>query len=71
MPKLKTLTPKQIIKLLEEKGFRLERKAGSHFVYYNSSLNKIAVVPFHSKNLPKGTMISILKQAEINLKELR
>ena len=71
MPKLKALTAKKIIKLLEEKGFQLDRTSGSHFIFYRPEDKKRAVVPFHAKDLPKGTLISILKQAGIDLNELR
>lgn len=39
-------------------------------VYYNSETGRRAVVPFHRRNIPKGTLISILKQAGIEKKEL-
>ncbi len=71
MPRLRAITAKKIIKLLEKKGFQLDRKSGSHFIFYHSENKKRVVVPFHTKDLPKGTLISILKQAEIDYNELR
>ncbi len=71
MPKLKAITSKKIIKILEEKGFLLDRKSGSHFIFYNSENKRRVTVPFHTKDLPKGTLISILKQAGIDYNELR
>lgn len=71
MPKLKAITAKKIIKILENKGFQLDRKSGSHFIFYDSKKKKRVVVPFHAKDLPIGTLISILKQAEIDYNELR
>ncbi|MCK5212079.1 type II toxin-antitoxin system HicA family toxin [Candidatus Parcubacteria bacterium] len=71
MPKLKTLTAKKIIKLLEKKGFQLDRKSGSHFIFYHPQNKKRVIVAFHNKDLPKGTLISILKQAGIDYNELR
>lgn len=60
------LSPKHLIKLLENNGFILTRSKGSHHIFYNSATNKTAVVPLHSgKDLKKGTFLAILKQAGI------
>jgi predicted RNA binding protein YcfA (HicA-like mRNA interferase family) len=60
------LSPKFLIKLLEEKGFVFKRGKGSHLIYYNPINNKTVVVPFHNgKDMKKGTFLSILKQADI------
>jgi len=53
----------EIIKLLEDAGFVLDRVKGSHHIYYNQSNKKRAVVPHPKKDLPFGTARSILKQA--------
>lgn len=68
MPKLPVLNPKKLIKILEKLGFQIDHKTGSHFIYYNFQNKKRVVVPYHVKDLPKGTLVSILKQAGI-LKE--
>ena len=62
------LSPDYLIKLLEENGFVFKRSKGSHQVYYNSISNKTIVVPFHNGNdLKKGTFMSIVKQAGIEI----
>lgn len=71
MPKLPSLTPKEVIKILEKHGFMLDHSSGSHMVYYHSDKRKRVVVPFHRHDLPKGTLVSTLKQADIDLDELR
>ena len=71
MPRLSSLTPEKIIKVLENKGFVLERVKGSHHIYYNPETRRRAVVPLHKKDLPRGTMFEILKQAGITKEELR
>ena len=70
MPKLPTLTSQMIIKLLEKKGFILDRIKGSHHIYYHPETKKRVVVPFHKTELPKRTLIEILKQADISKDEL-
>lgn len=65
------LSPKYLIKILEQNGFIYKRAKGSHYLYFNSLTNKTATVPFHGgKDLKKGTFLSILKQAGIDKNEL-
>lgn len=70
MSKLRTLTPRKAIEVLKKVGFQLDHKTGSHFIFYNPINKRRVVVPFHSKDLPKGTLMSILKQAGIMKDEL-
>ena len=70
MPKLPVLTPRKIIRVLESKGFVLERTKGSHQIYYNPELKRRAVVPVHRKDIPKGTLLEILRQAGFSKEEL-
>jgi len=70
MPKLPVLTPQKVNRVLEKHGFVLDRVKGSHHIYFNPSTKKRAVVPLHKKDLPKGTLLEILKQAGIEKEEL-
>jgi predicted RNA binding protein YcfA (HicA-like mRNA interferase family) len=65
MPKTQVLTSRQVIKLLEKEGFIFERSRGSHRIFYRAKDKRRAVVPYHGKDLPKGTLSAILKQAGI------
>lgn len=71
MPKLPSLTPQKLIKILEKKGFVVDRIKGSHHVYYHPETKRRVVVPLHKRDLPKGTLLEILKQADITKEELR
>ena len=71
MPKLPIVTPQKLAKALEKAGFKLIRVKGSHYYYYNQRTEKIAVVPFHGKDLRKGTLHAILKDADLSLEELQ
>ena len=71
MPKLPPLTSEEVIKILKEKGFVFDRSKGSHQIYYNPNTGRRVVVPFHKKDLPKGTLIEILRQAGISKEELK
>lgn len=70
MSKTPSLTAKDIIYLLEQKGFELKRINGSHHYYVHPVTKRITVVPMHNKDLPKGTLLAILKQAGIPKEEL-
>ena len=70
MPKLPALTSKDVIRILEKKGFVLDRVKGSHHIYLNPELRRRVVVPFHKKDLPKGTLHEILKQAGLATQEV-
>jgi predicted RNA binding protein YcfA (HicA-like mRNA interferase family) len=67
LPKLPSLTPKKVIKILMENGFVLDHSSGSPMVFYNSGTRKRIVVPVHRRDIPKGTLHAILKQAGIDV----
>ena len=70
MPRLPRLTAKQIISILEKRGFSLVRQSGSHKIFRNSH-GKRTTVPFHdNKILHLKVLTSILKDAEIKPEEL-
>lgn len=71
MPKFPSLTPQQVIKILERKGFVLDRSKGSHRIYIHPATKRRAIVPFHRGDLPQGTLRDILKQAGIEPEELQ
>ncbi len=57
------MTPKEIKALLEKNGFRCTHSNGSHLFFKNDKTHKTTTVPFHSKDLKKGTENKILKDA--------
>jgi predicted RNA binding protein YcfA (HicA-like mRNA interferase family) len=65
-----SLTPKELIKILESYGFVLKRIHVSHHYFIHPSTGKITVVPMHNKDLAKGTLHAILKQAGIDRTEI-
>jgi len=71
MPKTPSLTPQKVIKLLESRGFVLDRSKGSHQIFIHPETRKRVVVPFHRKDLPIGTLLEILRQAGISKDEIQ
>ena len=68
MPKLPVLSAKDVIKVLRKFGFRVYRQTGSHIHLWNEERKLLVTVPNH-KELAKGTLISIMKQAKIEREE--
>ena len=69
--KLPRIKAKDIIKILEKKGFVLVRQSGSHKIYRDNA-GKRVTVPYHSnKILHPKVLKSIMRDAEISVEELR
>lgn len=70
MPKLPKITAKEVITILEKRGFFCARQSGSHKIYKNKK-GKRVTVPFHAgKILHPKILKSILKDADISADEL-
>ena len=71
MPKLLVLSGKEVIKALSKIGFEHVRTKGSHAILNKQTeKGKVTIpVPLH-KELAKGTLKSIMNQAELGLEEL-
>lgn len=57
------MTPRQIEKIILADGWVLKSQTGSHRQYIHPSKPGKVTIPFHSKDVPKGTENSIWKQA--------
>lgn len=65
------LSPKYLIKILEQRGFIFKRSKGSHQLYYDPVTNKTIIVPVHGgRDMKKGTFLAILKLAGIDKNDL-
>jgi predicted RNA binding protein YcfA (HicA-like mRNA interferase family) len=62
MPRLPAVKPREIIRFLEQNGFILDHTSGSHFIFYHPTSKRRAVVPQHNRDLPKGTLLSLLRE---------
>ena len=58
---------RQIVKLIEKDGWYQVRQKGSHRAYRHNTKKGIVTVAYHrlSDYVPKGTLNSILKQAQL------
>lgn len=54
---------KEMEKIILADGWMFKSQAGSHRHYIHPSKPGKVTIPFHGSDLPKGTELSILKQA--------
>ncbi|MCI0697385.1 type II toxin-antitoxin system HicA family toxin [candidate division KSB1 bacterium] len=70
MAKLPIVKPKEAIRALQKAGFHIHHQTGSHARLIHSTNPALRVtVPIHNKDLPKGTLANIIRQAGLNLDE--
>ena len=62
------LPPSKIIKVMRKLGFYKISQKGSHAKYINEETGRIFIIPMHSE-IAKGTLKSILEQADIELEK--
>lgn len=59
------MTPAKVIRILEHAGFLFIPQHGSHRIYVKG--DRIVTIPFHGKDLRKGTLKHIIKQSGFTL----
>ena len=69
MPKLPVVTPQKLLKILESLGFVHVHGSGSHKVMKHSD-GRRTTIPMHGKDIPKGTLLAILRDVEISKEDL-
>lgn len=62
------LSSKEIVRALQKLGFVKVSQKGSYAKYKNLLTNRICIVPMHSQ-VARGTLASILQQADLELQE--
>lgn len=65
MSRIPSFKPREIIKRFEIVGYVI----GSHVILYNSTHGKRLTIPLHTKDIPKGTLFSIIKQSGLTKEE--
>lgn len=69
MPKLPVLSGRKVIKALSKVGFVSKRQKGSHIILIKENKEKRAVVVPEHKEIDKGTLIEIIRQAGLKRDE--
>lgn len=71
MSNIPSLKSREVVDILKHDGFIELRQEGSHLHLYHRVKKLRATVPMHSKDLKRKTLISIFRQANISIKDLR
>jgi mRNA interferase HicA len=68
---LPVVTPRQLIRALRRAGFVLHHMRGSHHYFRHPDRPGILVtIPFHNRDLKRGTLRAILRQAGLSTDDL-
>lgn len=65
MPRLVPLKPRVVEKILLDHGFKVNVSKSSHKQYFNVRTGAHTTVSFHSKEIPVGTLRSIVRQSQL------
>lgn len=55
--------PKEVVSILQKLGFLRKRQTGSHLIMFHPQSRVVISVPMHTKDVRKGLMKNIIKQA--------
>ena len=66
---LPSLKPRQVVEAPERAGFVVIRIVGSHYQLFNERMRRHTTVPYHTHDLPRGTIAAIIRQAGLTRDE--
>ena len=69
MSSIPSFKPRELIKKFEKAGYVIDRQRGSHIILYHPDEGKRLTIPLHVREMPKGTLLSIIKQAGLTREE--
>ncbi len=69
--RLPSLRPAQVVRALQKDGWEIDRQSGSHVVLVKPERAAIVTVPMHRRDIPRGTLRGILKDAGLTQEEFR
>jgi predicted RNA binding protein YcfA (HicA-like mRNA interferase family) len=64
-----SFTAKDVVKILKLLGYLEKRQSGSHLILFHPKTKSIIPVPMHTKDLKKGLVRAIIKQANSSEQE--
>jgi predicted RNA binding protein YcfA (HicA-like mRNA interferase family) len=67
MPRLPTLRPSEVVKVLERVGFSFVRQRGSHRFYMKGRLR--VTIAMHAKDMRKGMLRKIIAQSGLTVEK--
>ncbi len=68
---MKSISGKQLCKIIERKGWKLDRVTGSHHIYESSDSTQILSIPVHrNQSLKIGMLRALMKIAQLSEDDL-
>ena len=68
-PKLPAVRPQEVVRALEKAGWKVHRRRGSHVSMHKEGVAYVITVPLHRRDMSKGTLRDIIKDAGITVQE--
>jgi len=71
MTRLPTVTSKEVVAALLKAGFETRHQTGSHLLLHHPLTKARTTVPMHARDLDRGLLRKILKQAGLTDEQFR
>ena len=68
--RLGAIKPKEFIRCLQKANFSIDHQTGSHITLLDDKGHRV-VVPFHVRDLKRGLLFGLIKQAGLTVEEFR
>jgi len=69
-PRLPSMTASRLVRILEQRGFERVRQSGSHLILRHSDGRRVTVPMHKSKDLGRGLLARIMKDADLTIEDL-
>ena len=69
MTRMPTLKPREVIAILEKAGYYVDHTTGSHYIMRHPDRPQRIPVPYHTKDIKRGVLGSIIKQSGLTQEE--
>ncbi len=70
-PRLPSMTAPEVVRLLERHGFERVRQSGSHLILRHTDGRRVTVPVHKSKDLGRGLLSRIMKDADLSIEDLK
>ncbi|MCF2146176.1 type II toxin-antitoxin system HicA family toxin [Desmonostoc muscorum LEGE 12446] len=67
---MKSISGKRLCKIIERKGWILQRVTGSHHIYQKPGVNQISIPVHRDRDLKLGTLKALMKIAQLSEEDL-
>ena len=70
-PRLPSMTAPELARILERHGFERVRQSGSHLILRHPDGRRVTVPMHKSKDLGRGLLSRIMKDADLSIEDLK